>query len=268
MTYSQEVAASRVWALHGAEQPQIIVAGHSHAFAFVRGALHPPATARCLRAVAYSNPLDAGTPIGDDYWSFVVDAAVGRTVVILWNGNQHTVDFLFERTPPLHVVAFDEGYAGKESVPDDAVWASRAALRAHFAPSMNELDAILERLRDRAAAVVVAGTPAPKSTADVMSGLESDGFATALRAAATDGHAPRVARTGLRLTLWQIVQDLLAESAARGGAAFLPIPSATRAAEGTMLSAYSAPDVSHANPEYGDLVWVDIESHVLGGEAT
>ncbi len=268
MTYSQEVSASRAWALHGADQPQVIVAGHSHAFAFVRGALHPPATARCLRAVAYSDPLDAGTPIGDDYWSFVADAAVGRTVVILWNGNQHTVDFLFERTPPLHVVAAEEEYRGNDPVPDDAVWASRASLRAHFAPTMTELDAVLERLRDRASAVIVAGTPAPKSMADVMSGLESDAFATALRAAAADSQVPRVARTGLRIALWQIVQDLLAESAVRSGADFLPSPPTARGADGTMLSTYSAPDVSHANPEYGDLVWVDIESRVLKGQAT
>lgn len=257
------MAEDERWALYGAQDAEVVVAGHSHAYALMRGALHPPASAGRRRAVAYSAPVTAGAPAGDDYWRFVAECGTAEVIAVVWNGNQHNVDFLFEQSPPLHVLRAGHGHG---DAPSDAVWVPRSMMAAHFRPTVDELAAVLDRLR-ASARVVVVGTPAPKPSAHVRGSIASDPHFASILAASPADRQPEVARDELRLALWEITQEMLRECAASAGVEHLPIPAASIDESGLLLPAFSAPDSTHANPDYGDLVWIELERHLAGSAA-
>lgn len=252
------MAENERWALYGAPDSEVIVAGHSHAKALMRGAQHPPEAAQRRRAVAYSSPVTAGAPTGDDYWRFVAGHRSAEAIAVVWNGNQHNVDFLFEQSPPLHVLR--AGLGGGEA-PRDAVWVPRSMMRAHFRPTVDELAAVLERLRG-SARVVVLGTPAPKPSVHVRGAVAGDAHFASILAASPADRQPEVAREELRLALWEITQEMLRECAADAGVEYLPSPAVSIDASGLLLPAFSAPDSTHANLDYGDLVWNDLERYL------
>lgn len=251
------------WELYGDTDPEVLICGHSHAYAYMRGAQHPPDSARFRRAVAYSSPVTAGAPSGDDYWEFVAGHDSTEVFALVWNGNQHNVDFLFEHSPPLHVL---RPSMGQDEAPADAVWIPRSMIRAHFKPTIDELTRVLRRLSP-VGNVVVMGTPPPKSSSHVRSHLSSEAHFAAVLAASPPDQQPVVAREQLRVALWEIIQQMLRECAADAGVDYLPTPPSVMDADGLLEPKFSAADSTHANFEYGDELWSEIERFMTSREA-
>jgi hypothetical protein len=246
---------SERWFLYGVSNPEVLVCGHSHAYSMVRGAeMSIRDGAAVGRAVAYSSASNNGAAQGDDYWKFVQEKSSAGCFAVVWNGNQHNIDFLFEQVPPLDIVPPHGVYANP---PADAKTVVRRAVESYFEPSMSELTIRLRELT-RIARVIVVGTPAPKSTDHVLRALKNDPYFAALPP--RDSNSPGVAREPLRVALWMIIQDMLRVSAESAGATFLPSPEDSVDSSGLLKEEFSSADATHANSEYGDLVWRDLLS--------
>ena len=243
------------WRLYGDSEPEVIVCGHSHAYAFMRGAQHAPPSARFRRAVAYTSPVTAGAPTGDDYWDFVAQQRPASAFAVVWNGNQHNVDFLFEQTPPVHIL---RPTGTSDDPPADALWVSRSTLHAHFRPTIDDLRRVVDRLA-ATARVVIVGTPAPKPSLHVTAHVSGDAQFAAVIAASPPDRRPVVAREQLRLGLWEITQEMLRECAAAAAVEYLPAPDWSFDDSGLLRPELSASDSTHANLEYGSQVWDDLE---------
>ena len=58
----------------------------------------------------------------------------------------------------------------------------------------------------------------------------------------------------VRLKLWHVLQDLIAEAATRHGACFIPVPDGLKDKEGFLKPEHWANDVTHANEVYGEIM--------------
>ena len=52
-------------------------------------------------AVAFTS--DWVPPTTDAYWDYLIGQGAGRTVAILWSGNEHNGKFLLQQKPPFRV---------------------------------------------------------------------------------------------------------------------------------------------------------------------
>ncbi len=243
------------WALHGDPTPSVVAAGHSHVLCMLESLNR---ASRPGVAVAYNAELVDGPPLAPEYWQYVAEVAQGRTIIIVWNGNQHHAQFLVEPLPPISVWSARLGATtGKGTI------VPRALLRALWEPTMTGLSEALALLPQSARPIVLA-TPPPKNDLIVSANLaverwfepEAQGRGVAI------GDLPITAQA-TRLALWEIIQERLQEIAVSAGARFLGLPESVADDDGYLLPGLSGPDATHANADYGDLLWTHIESELL-----
>jgi hypothetical protein len=255
---SASPAPSEHWKLHGDRDPEVMAGGHSHVGCLV-GAHDAGLGPQSLRAaVAY--PADPGH-IDDDYWDFLADGAAGRTVALVWGGNQYNSAFLIRPDRPFRVYRSPE-----EPQEEPGTWISREMVSGYWAPSFDELARVLGRLVPRSR-VLVIGTPPPKRQAVIAAELEGkldwDPWIAEIASERklSSSELP-ISPEPLRLALWSVIQDRMREEARRSGATFVPVPDGACDPTGTLAEAYSAGDLTHANSEYGGLIWAQIEAAV------
>jgi hypothetical protein len=246
------------WVISGPADPDILACGHSHVIAMEMAVRAGLATDSPSAGVCYG-PQSSLKRLGvTTYWDFVVEKARGRTVAVLWNGNQHNIDFLIEPEPPIRLVASRSG-----RTEGSGTWIPQEMLRAHWRATNDELERQLDRLVPVARGVLVVGTPPPKPDEFVTEVLRTDvHFATAARELGRDPRVTPVTPGPTRLALWSVVQDMLADSAAISGATFLPVPAAVSDDEGYLRPVLSTSDATHANTAYAYLVWQAIAGAV------
>jgi hypothetical protein len=246
--------------MYGDDDPAIVAGGHSHAacLIFAHDAGLGP---RELRA-AIGFTTDMG-PVSEDYWDRLGDAGAGRTIAVVWEGNQHNIAFLLEPDPPFRVFS---ATGDRQEQGEPGTWVPREMLRSYWEESLGALRSVLDRLVARSD-VLVIGTPPPKPDAHVKAQLEgkleSDPWMREVAAARGQASSELTVSPGaLRLALWSVIQDGMREEARRSGATFVPVPEAARDPAGFLADAYSAVDLTHANAEYGGLMWAQIEAAV------
>lgn len=187
------------------------------------------------------------------YWHDVVRYSEGRTAAICWGGNQQNQWFLFAPRP-----MFDFALASRPDLPveSEADLVSEAMVRELFWPSLAILAAMVEELVRLDARIVLLGTPPPKRSADLIKGfLEKEPLLVKL--AAEKGYSMtdvEVTPAIIRLKLWRVIQDMMAELAAANGGAFVEVPPETQDELGFLLPEFWAPDATHANNDYGRLM--------------
>lgn len=244
------------WRVHGSEDPEVLVAGHSHALAllFSMDAGHGPEGYRA--AVVLDAERRSSSFLDDEYWNLLMRAATGRTIAIAWNGNQHNASFLLEPQPAFRVFHEEVDQSG------DVVWLAQKVLRQYWTPSFLELRAALPRLTS-VATVYLLGTPPPKSDSAIRSVIQEDpyfiGQATSLGMDLAD---LKITTAATRLAMWSLLQDMLRECADEAGATFLPVPGDVVDAHGILLPEFSAPDATHANAEYGARLWSELSKAI------
>jgi hypothetical protein len=214
--------------------------------------------------IAYS--ADFGR-IDDDYWGFLADAGAGRTIALVWDGNQHNGTFLVQPDPPFRVYRSTADPGPPQEEP--GTWVPREMVSSYWAPSFAALGQVLDRLVQRSR-VLVIGTPPPKPGGYIKPKFEGklDWDPWVADIASTRGLASSelpVSSEPLRLALWSIIQDGMREEARRSGSTFVPVPDSAFGSAGLLAAVYSAGDLTHANSEYGGLMWAQIEAVLQPG---
>lgn len=241
-------------------EPDVLAAGHSHVACLFQALDRVPTRWGLRPAVAYSADPATGAPGDEEYWDMVVREGRGRTVVLVWNGNQHNAAFLIQPDPAFRVDdrRLTDAYDGPGR------WLPRRLLEDFFRPTMDECDALLRRLVP-VSRVVLLGTPPPKPLAYITAVLPSEPFFHDIaRARGLELTELTVSSDQLRLALWHIVQDMLRDSANRGGAEWVPVPSRLIDSQGLLPEEYRVADATHANDAYGAAMWETVADHLTG----
>ena len=243
------------WALYGDVNAQTIVSGHSHAASILEATSLPEmqAIAESEIAVCYSADWVAGPPGDKEYWDFVGELSRGKHIVIIWNGNQHNANFMFQTEPNFTMLGVPESGDDPQAIP-----ISRAMMKEFFRPSFEELSEIIPSLSD-AASITLMNGPAPKPLTHIKDCiLQEKYFIDIAKSLGVDIADLVITSDSLRLELWNVLAGLLADSAKTLGANFLGAPEVSRETSGLLSQEYWASDVTHANSKYGVLLVEEI----------
>ena len=239
------------WALYGDVNAQILVCGHSHAASILEATSLPEMQAGIEPkiAVCYSTDWSAGPPGDKEYWDFVVELSRGKHVVIIWNGNQHNANFMFQTEPKFTMLGVTEKSYGREPVP-----IPRAMIKDFFKPTFEELKEIIPTLAN-AASITLMNGPSPKPLSHIQNCILQERYFTDIaKSLGVDVSDLVITSDSLRLELWNVLAELLNNYANTLGTGFLSTPEISRDAFGMLSSEYWAPDVTHANSKYGVLL--------------
>jgi len=238
---------------------EFIVAGHSHMFCMGAPQSYAgpigllPVSAAGRAGYFLMEPWDKGR--SERYWDRLAAEGRDRHVFLVFNGNQHFADFLIRPTPMFDFL--EPAVPGKPL--DGATIVPRRLIRDFFAPSLAGLRGVVERLvQTGCPSITILGTPPPRpDLADALHHVKESAFFRGM------AEQKGIALASIELTpapimlkLWTVIQELLADTARAFGAAFLPVPSAARDAEGFLVAEFRGPayDFTHANEAYGHLM--------------
>ncbi len=254
--------ANNVWVWQGHSDPEILACGHSHRYALLdavgKGVINPS-----IRAAVLSQNIPGPKPADDIYWQSVLATPGSQPLAIVWEGNEHN-RFLFGHSTPFQL-AYGEGRfqvrAGEVFIPVEMV-------RALFFPTVARLDSMLQSIGPRRQ-VIVVGTPPPKHERAIRHGIAKEpGYVSSVTKQGLDITTVPISPLSLRLQLWHITQDLLAESAARAGVEYVSVPTSVRDNDGALRDEFSASDATHANEKYGALLWSEIHGRIRRRETS
>jgi hypothetical protein len=230
----------------------IILAGHSHMAALVGDvptgdpALLPGALFPEISALYGPWPRDSG------YWERLAQLCTGARVAILWEGNHHNVFYLFQSDKP-----FDFWSKSVARIVSGFQLVPQRMVREKFRPSIEQLSCVIELIQKSSpSGVAVIGTPPPKENADELRILLK-GDPLFVDLAAQMGRSPeqvKITPAPVRLKLWYLLQEMMADAANKSGAQFIPIPQETIDADGYLRREFWAKDLTHANHEYGQIM--------------
>ena len=214
--------------------------------------------------LAVASTVSGRLPDEKAYWEFVEHRGRDCGIAVVWNGNQHNAGFLIRPDPPLRVF---HNAVDPARQPDSATWAPQEIFRERWKETTEALGAVLSRLAAVTRALYVVGTPPPKPDAFVESVLKTDAFFSGMISElGFDGaEQPPITAGSTRLALWWIVQDMLAEQAAAVDAEFVPAPGAAFDEEGFLRPELCVLDATHANEEYGLLIWEALAASAVPG---
>jgi hypothetical protein len=205
-------------------------------------------------SVCYSADWAAGPPGDKEYWDFVAELSAGKHVVIVWNGNQHNANFMFQTQPSFTMLDAIDNNSYEEAVP-----IPRAMIKDFFKPSFEELSEIIPSLSNSASITLMNG-PAPKPVTHIKSCILQERYFTDIaESLGVDIGDLVITSDSLRLELWNVLAELLADSAQKLGANILGAPALSRDASGLLLPEYWASDVTHANSKYGLLLIEELQ---------
>ena len=230
--------------------PEFLVVGHSHVGCVIESleqGLNPD-----LKVAATRPPNVGLASLSEAYWKMVIESAPGRTVAIVWQGNEHNAQFLLEAQrfkvwdPHGNPTRLDE-LAGP--------WVPRTLVKDLFAAKFDGLAELVQVLQ-LSARVVIVGTPPPKPEPQVRAGLSREEFFSQQAAelglqVEWDPYTVPVAPESIRVALWRILQEMADDIAVALGVEFLAAPNVAMSPEGLLLPEYCAADCTHANTLYG-----------------
>jgi hypothetical protein len=260
------LSREREYELTGARRPRVVLAGHSHAIALLL-AVRTPAARRLGAAVLFPRDRSSGYLSDAGYRDAFERAVDGRTAVVVWDGNQHIASFLVEAAPGFQVyrpgIVDADHDLGRPWVSEEML---RSLWRGDAPWTTDALEHLLHRLTATADRVVLLGTPPPKPDRIVREALGADPFFGAVLERESYGSDTVPLTPGpMRLAMWGIVQDIYRDVAADAGARFVPVPTSVTDDEGYLQERFSPPgDTSHANADYGAVMWEQLAS-ALGG---
>lgn len=234
---------------------RLVLAGHSHIVALTG----PQQTnVPMLRPVAENGDvavLESDWPRTDAYWDALTECSFGADVALIWGGNEHNICYFFQAD---HAFDFLSKNVNR-LIPSFQV-VPKATIRRRFLDAgLTQLSRVMDRLSadggDRRIAIL--GTPPPKRDNDALRAMltEEPFF---VEQAAFLGHTVEtipITAPHVRLKLWYLLQEMLADQARRVGAAFVPIPSGAQDEDGFLKPEYWTRDVTHANADYGRLMF-------------
>jgi hypothetical protein len=243
------------WTLYGDTDAQIVVCGHSHAASILQANLLPDSSLENYPkvAVCYTSNWVDGPPGDQEYWEFAAKMGSGKHVVIVWNGNQHSENFIFQTRPLFTLIGIrDEN----EKTDDVVIPIPITLIKAYFeriTPSFDDLSRLIP-LMSGALSITILSGPAPMPRSHIESVIREDKFYSAIaNELGLEVDSLSLTRDSLRLRLWEVVTEMLKERAAEFGVTFLEAPKVSRDNAGMLAQEYWG-DVTHANSTYGRLL--------------
>ena len=252
-----DVPAAAVASPMAAPGPEFLLAGDSNYFALgapvkyqgARGLIAGTVHGRRGHYVMEENSADRSPA----YWDLVAESSRGRDLILSWRGNQHITWFLFEPQPLFDFI--EPAVRNGAALRDGAVVVPRRLLKAFFQPSFEPLAVLLGNARQNGAeSVTVVGTPPPRSDLALFEKLirPSPFWRQMAQGCGLDLDTAQLTRPLLLLKLWAVLQEMLAETAVRGGARFVPVPDSLRDPDGFLPGMYGLDtDFTHANEAFG-----------------
>ena len=170
-------------------------------------------------------------------------------MTIIWGGNQHNVVFMMT-DEPITVV----GPRGVTTGPTGRV-IPYSMVKALWNPWLADLVEFLGG-HVKPSGVTLLGTPPPKAEAQIRAGIAVEPhFLNLLAERSLTPETAPIVNASTRVATWDALQERMAEIANDFGARFLPVPPDVAADDGTLLPELARPDATHANPEYGVIMW-------------
>jgi len=254
---SKILSESGTWAIYGNTKSQILVSGHSHAASILDMTLRndPDGTNPSSLSICYTADLTKGAPGGGiywgdkTYWQYVSEISKNKDLVIVWNGNQHVANFLFQTIPAFTFYGAEGSELTGEYLP-----IPRTMIKAFFEPFFEELTEIIPLMTD-AASITLMNGPAPKPLSYIQTRVEHEPFfAEIANSLQVDIDSLEITSDQIRLELWKLISEMLETHAKALGTKFLSAPEKAVDSSGMLMEKYWNPDVSHANAEYGALL--------------
>ncbi|WP_156688305.1 sulfotransferase [Mycobacterium sp. Marseille-P9652] len=240
--------------------PRLILAGHSHLRAMAGREIYTESSELVAGPGGDGTFIMVGPGPERDmsYFDTLADLATGADVGIVWNGNEHNALYFFEAETP-----FDFLSPHVPKMKPSAQIVSQAAIRDSFQQfSYDFLDVVLKRLATAGLnRIALIGTPPPKGDNEALRALlNTEGFTEEffVSTAAQLGHSVDtvpITDPYVRLKLWYLLQDMLAEEARIRGLMFIPVPKEVQDADGFLRREFWWDDVTHANQAYGNVMY-------------
>jgi hypothetical protein len=238
-------------------ETQILLGGHSHMLALVGDRYSEAPTLREHETQPAVRILDGRWPRDEVYWREFVAAAAGRTVGLMWGGNEHNSIYFFQRA-----YRFDFSSEHVSRFLSRAQIVTQRTVRKRFLElSLNDMETLLKALAGAGARkVALLGTPPPKYDNEKLRKLLDAEPVLVQWARTAKIPLDEVAITDplVRLKLWHLLQDMFREAAARYGFSYIGTPPEAQDADGFLREELWAPDVTHANMAYGALMFAKV----------
>lgn len=245
----KEISDCGNWKVYGSLQPKVLIAGHSHTFALYLALMRDPKLQNIFAIVTHADFTNS-IPQNNEYWNFVADLARFQESVISWNGNQHNIHFLVDGNFEFNTI----GLIQNNKFP----MVSISRVKELFRPTFYELGLILSRFADRSKLSVI-GTPAPKSKNFIDERLSQDDFFVQLgETMGVNKQQIRATEDSLRVFMWELTQNLTEETAKEFGSRFIPTPVSSYNQHKVLNANYYTDDLTHANEEFGKLVFNEL----------
>ncbi|MGD1039064.1 MAG: hypothetical protein ABR878_18295 [Roseiarcus sp.] len=231
----------------------MILAGHSHINALVGNRFSADVVLQEISAHKGLLSLDGPWPRNDAYWEKLIAQANGNRIALVWGGNEHNSCYLFDAS-----YQFDFRSRHVTKIMNRLQIVAQSTIRKKFWDlSIRDLSRFLANLtKSYPSRIVLLGTPPPKKDNEALKKLLAAEPHFLEWAAQIGGGIDQVKLTAphIRLKLWYVLQDLLAEEAGKVAGSFVRVPVETQDEEGFLKPEFSAHDVTHANEAYGALM--------------
>jgi hypothetical protein len=243
------------WTFYGETDAQVVVCGHSHAASILQANLRPDSSLENYPkvAVCYTSNWVDGPPGDQEYWEFAAKMSSGKHLVIVWNGNQHSENFIFQTRPLFTLIGIKDEDDSTEEV---AIPIPITLIKSYFeriTPSFDDLSRLIPLMSDALSVTILSG-PAPMPKEHIKNVIGEDEFYSAIaNELGLEVDSLTLTSDSLRLRLWEVVTEMLKGRAAEWGINFLEAPKESRDNAGMLSQEYWG-DVTHANSTYGRLL--------------
>jgi hypothetical protein len=236
---------------------KIVIGGHSHLNAMVGDRHEEKPTLRALAGQEDVAVLDGSWPRDETYWSGLAEAAPGKRIGLIWGGNEHNSVYFFQ-------AAYEFDFASRHvsALLGNAQVVSQRTIKQRFRKlSLDDMDAALTKISAaKPERLALIGTPPPKKDSEKLRVMLEREPAFVAWAKQINSPLETIGITDphVRLKLWYLLQDMFREAAASYDAEFISVPPEVQDAEGFLREELWAPDVTHANAEYGRIMLAKI----------
>ena len=231
----------------------ILLGGHSHLNALA-GDRHVEAPSlRSLENDPTVAILDGPWPRPDAYWQSFAAEASDRIVGLIWGGNEHNSAYFFQAACEFDFTSRYVPYLlGRSQI------ITQRTVRQRFRNlTLKDLETTLKAVSAAGPRKLgLIGTPPPKKDSEKLRAMlaREPHFLAWAEALKTPIETIGITDPFVRLKLWYLLQDMLRELATKFDFDFLATPPEAQDAEGFLKEEFWAPDITHANADYGRLM--------------
>jgi hypothetical protein len=248
-----ELEATAEAASQAGPSSPILIAGHSHMCALIADIKTADTVVHTVSESPHVLALHAPWPRPDDYWEKLKANSGGTHVAVIWGGNEHNLHYFFQGQHPFEVVSRHV----HKLIPTVSLIPRRQVRDNFKKSSIADLALMLVELaKGPAKSISVIGTPPPKKDNEALRKILIS-EPVLVKWTELEGQKledVKITPPYVRLKLWFLLQEMLAEAARQVGGKFIPVPRKVQDEDGFLQPQYWHYDVTHANSLYGEVM--------------